>query len=251
MVGDGLMPAEAGGEPEGRRKVGPFPLLTGIERRRCVHVHPGPPSCWHASQYTYADGHGEGRQMAGPTKPPAHRTVGDRSVLVTGATGFVGRHLVRTLGEMGGTAMRLFVRRGTIADLPEPARGVSTLIYGDLLDSDRVSTLCEDIDTVFHAAAMVGSRSSRGTNLDDFRRVNTDATLTLAAAAAAAGVRRFVFVSSLGSRRGTSGAGAAHRPGDRNSSPLRHRRRRSGGRRSPAVVPAVSQRSVSGLRRPP
>ncbi len=71
------------------------------------------------------------------------------------------------------------------------------LIHGDLLDSDRVSTLCEGIDTVFHAAAMVGSRSSRGTNLDDFRRVNTDATLTLATAAAAAGVRRFVFVSSL------------------------------------------------------
>ena len=135
--------------------------------------------------------------MAGPAKHPAHRAVGDRSVLVTGATGFVGRHLVRTLGDMGGTAMRLSVRHGTIADLPEPARGCSELIHGDLIDSDRLSTLCEGVETVFHAAAMVGSRSSRGTNLDDFRRINTDATLALATAAAAAGVRRFVFVSSL------------------------------------------------------
>ena len=121
----------------------------------------------------------------------------DRRVLVTGATGLVGRHLVRTLGEQGGTALRLLVRHGTVADLPEPARPCSELVHGDLTDDAALATACQGVDTVFHAAAVMPGRPGATRSAADLRRVNTECTLSLAAVAAAAGVRRFVFVSSL------------------------------------------------------
>jgi dihydroflavonol-4-reductase len=124
------------------------------------------------------------------------RTAGPRRLLVTGATGFVGRHLVRTLGDRGGTALRLAVRHGTIADLPEPARGCSELVHGDLTDPAGLPALCAGVEAVLHVAALMPNRPGHKATAEDLRRINTEATLALAEAAAAAGVRRFVFVSS-------------------------------------------------------
>ena len=121
----------------------------------------------------------------------------ERRVLVTGVTGLVGRHLARTLGEQGGTALRLLVRGGTVADLPEPARTCSELLHGDLRDAAVLAPACAGIDTVFHGAEAMPGRPGTPRAAEELLRINTAATLALAAAAAAAGARRFVFVSSL------------------------------------------------------
>jgi nucleoside-diphosphate-sugar epimerase len=126
----------------------------------------------------------------------ASATLDGRQVLVTGATGFVGRHLVRTLAEESGARLRLLVRSGTVEDLPAAARGRSALVRGDLTDAASLEGLCDRVDTVLHGAAAMPSQRGRKHTIEDYRRVNVDATLTLAAQAAAAGARRFVFVSS-------------------------------------------------------
>lgn len=112
-------------------------------------------------------------------------------VLVTGGTGFVGRHLVRLLAEERKVRLRVLTRSAglTADDLPAAARSVSELVHGDLHEMGEL----EGIGTVFHAAAALPSRRRTPA---EYREVNVDATLALAARAAAAGVRRFVFVSS-------------------------------------------------------
>lgn len=114
-------------------------------------------------------------------------------ILVTGATGFVGRSLVTKLvGD--GHKTRACVRRES-AGMPDC---VQTWQVGDLTgDADWRQTL-GGIDVVVHAAARVHVMDETATDaLSEFRRVNVEGTLNLARQAAAAGVRRFVFISSI------------------------------------------------------
>ena len=126
---------------------------------------------------------------------PAHALDG-RRILVTGATGFLGRHFVRTLAEESSASLRLLTRGGTVADLPAPARSCSELVEGDLREIAVLDGICQGVDTVVHAAALRPAQPGPKPTLDEFRQVNVDATLTLAMHAAAAGARRFIFVSS-------------------------------------------------------
>lgn len=119
-----------------------------------------------------------------------------RHVLVTGATGFVGRHLVRTLAETSGAELRLLTRTGTPDDPPAAARARSRFVRGDLTDPSSLVGLCAGIDVVFHCAAAMPDQPGTALSPDDYRRLNVDATLRLATLAKDAGVRRFVFVSS-------------------------------------------------------
>ena len=119
-----------------------------------------------------------------------------RRVLVTGGTGFLGRHLVRTLAEETDASLRLLSRDAAAEDLPAAARAGAELVRGDLMEPGSLNGLCARVDTVVHAAELAPGRPGRR-SLDDYRRMNLDATLTLAAHAAAAGVRRFVLVSSM------------------------------------------------------
>lgn len=66
------------------------------------------------------------------------------------------------------------------------------LVEGSLEDAEARRALVEGADVVFHAAGLVAARSEA-----EFRRVNADGTAALAAAAARAGVGRFLLVSSL------------------------------------------------------
>ena len=100
-------------------------------------------------------------------------------LLVTGANGFIGRALHDALRRAGNTVVA-FSRMPSSADLVSPLVRESAL------------------NTVIHLAARVHvMHDSAPDPLSAFREVNVDKTLQFAAQAAAAGVRRFVFVSSV------------------------------------------------------
>lgn len=111
--------------------------------------------------------------------------------LLTGSTGFLGRHLARRLAAAG-RPLRALVRPGT--DLRRIPREVAEVVWGGLDDADAVARAVAGIDVVFHAAARVSGAGTRA----EFERDNVVATRTLLEAAARAGVRRFVHVSSAG-----------------------------------------------------
>jgi nucleoside-diphosphate-sugar epimerase len=117
----------------------------------------------------------------------------DRSmvVLVTGATGFVGRHVAHALARRG-HEVRCLVR--TTAD-PRPlsAAGFS-VARGAMLEQPALDAAVAGVDAVVHVAGLIAARS-----FWEMRRVNAEGTGRLASACARAAVRprRFVLVSSL------------------------------------------------------
>lgn len=113
-------------------------------------------------------------------------------VLVTGANGFVGRALGRELLRRG-RRVRAAVRRD--AGLPD---GCEARVVGDLGPDTDWSAALDGVDAVAHLAARVHVMRERAADpLAAFRRTNVDGTLRLARSAAAAGVRRLVFLSSV------------------------------------------------------
>ncbi|MGO9049516.1 MAG: NAD-dependent epimerase/dehydratase family protein, partial [Xanthobacteraceae bacterium] len=121
-------------------------------------------------------------------------------ILVTGASGFVGRAVVTAFAQSDRT-IRAAVRRP-----PEPAfaAGVEVVQHPDLSQSFDWKPYLEGVDQVVHLA---GIAHTGGVAPELFDRVNHRATAELAAASAAAGVRHFVFVSSI---RAQSGPSADH-----------------------------------------
>jgi len=113
---------------------------------------------------------------------------------VTGATGFVGRALVRRLQAEGDSVRALTRGEGGAID------GVE-LLHGDLLDLEEPERLLASIDTVIHLAGLADG----GHDSNDYDRINHRATAALAAAAKDAGVRRFVYLSTVKVHGETSG----------------------------------------------
>ena len=114
-------------------------------------------------------------------------------VLVTGATGFIGGHLARYLAAQG-HHVRALVRRDSLA-LAEA--GVE-LTWGDVTDPEATQAAVREVEAVFHLAAV---RDVWGTPESVYRRVNVEGTRHLLEAAAGAGVRRFIYCSSVGVAR--------------------------------------------------
>lgn len=115
-----------------------------------------------------------------------------RCVLVTGATGFVGSYLCRVLAEPGWT-VRAAVRRQ--AHVPG---AVEQAVVGDIDANTDWSSALEGVGAVVHLAARVHRMGDRAQDpLKEYRLVNVEGTRHLADSSAAAGVRRFVFVSSI------------------------------------------------------
>lgn len=112
--------------------------------------------------------------------------------LVTGATGFVGRHLARRLMARG-DKVRLIVRDASRAE--EFARAGAEIVIGDLLDPAIAARAALGCDTVCHIAAQM---LKPGISRQQYMRANVDATRNLTEAATAAGVSRFVMASTAG-----------------------------------------------------
>ena len=115
-------------------------------------------------------------------------------VLVTGASGFVGSALVARLVADHRYRVRAALREAG----PNLAGAVEPVLTGELDANTEWEPALADVDVVVHAAARVHQLRERETEpLRAFRSVNVEATLRLAHAAAASGVRRFVFLSTI------------------------------------------------------
>ncbi len=115
------------------------------------------------------------------------------TILLTGATGFVGSALTQHLHQQG-HSLTATVRRVT-DNLPP---SIQQIPLGDLLPNTDWTSVLNNVDTVIHLAARVHiMRDTAANPLEEFRRTNTAATLNLAQQAAAAGVHRFIYLSSI------------------------------------------------------
>lgn len=117
------------------------------------------------------------------------------NVLVTGGTGFVGREVIRQLLPTG-HRVRLLVRHPQAQNQAGVSgRDSVDLVAGAVTDASSMPAALQGIDAVIH---LVGIISEVGGNT--FEAVHARGTAALVAAAATAGVRRFVHMSALGTR---------------------------------------------------
>lgn len=117
-------------------------------------------------------------------------------ILVTGASGFVGSGLVRRL-------VSEYMLGGVVAALRYPSNftvedGVKPFFVGNLLPTTDWTSALVGIDSVVHCAARVHVMKDETSDpMSEYRKVNVQGTLNLAQQAADAGVRRFIFISSI------------------------------------------------------
>jgi UDP-glucose 4-epimerase len=115
-------------------------------------------------------------------------------IALTGATGFIGQYLLKELPKRG-YRIRVLLRRPS--DVPE---GATSAVIGDIAQPYNMAAALRDVDAVIHSAGLAHAMSGRPE--DDYRAINTEATIKLAQAAERAGVKRFVFLSSIRAQSG-------------------------------------------------
>jgi nucleoside-diphosphate-sugar epimerase len=110
------------------------------------------------------------------------------TIAVTGGTGFVGSRFIDTAVQAGQQVQALTRR-------PQDSRDCVQWVEGSLEDSDSLRRLVTGCTSLVHIAGVINARDPK-----DFERGNVDGTLAMLAAATAAGITRFVHVSSLAAR---------------------------------------------------
>ncbi|MFX0197462.1 MAG: NAD-dependent epimerase/dehydratase family protein [Candidatus Hodarchaeota archaeon] len=128
-------------------------------------------------------------------KPNQVRSVGQpnrkrkKTILVTGATGFLGGHLVDKLLERN-CEVRVLIRR---IDKRLTGNPKIQTVYGDIRDINSLRKAIQGIDVVYHLAGKVTNRGK----WRDFQETIIDATRNLLDLSREAGVNRFVYISSV------------------------------------------------------
>lgn len=117
-------------------------------------------------------------------------------VLITGASGFLGKQLIKVLLNQSTSVVRALLRdQSAICKLAHEAIHVADLLE---TESDKWLEILKRIDTVIHCAARVHIMDDKVADpLAEFRAVNVAGTLNLARQAVKAGARRFIFISSI------------------------------------------------------
>jgi nucleoside-diphosphate-sugar epimerase len=113
-----------------------------------------------------------------------------QSIFVTGAGGFIGQGLVRKLAASADYSLKVLTRRPRSDTTSQ--EGSPEEIVGDLLEPDTYRDALRGCDTVVHLAAATGRATPK-----DYERVNVAGTRVLLDACKAAGVRRFLHVSTI------------------------------------------------------
>src|SRR6516165_10873280 len=149
---------------------------------------------WHAPNAVYCC-------AASIERPgPAVNPVGAKPLIaLTGATGFIGQWLLKELPKRG-YRLRVLLRRPSAVPME-----CASAVVGDLARPQNMAAALADADAVIHSAGLAHAMS--GLPEDDYRMLNTEATIALARAAQRAGAKRFVFLSSI---RAQSGPTAEH-----------------------------------------
>ena len=113
-------------------------------------------------------------------------------LLITGANGFVGRALCNEANKLG------FQVKALTRNPHDFIGTIQNIICSNLGEVDLVFEAMRHVDVVVHLAARVHVMNERsGDTIAAYRNVNLDLTLNLARQAAAAGVRRFIYLSSI------------------------------------------------------
>jgi len=116
------------------------------------------------------------------------------NIFITGATGFIGSALVEFLVDSSSCIVTASVRVDYLI-LPNL---ITTIKVTDNISACDWSLALDDIDVVIHTAARVHVIKDGATvPLEEYRRVNVEGTLNLARQAVSAGVKRFIFISSI------------------------------------------------------
>jgi nucleoside-diphosphate-sugar epimerase len=127
---------------------------------------------------------------------------------LTGATGFIGQHLLRELPKRG-HRLRVLLRHP-----PSVPLQCASAVIGDLARPRNMSAALEGVDAVIHSAGFTHGMS--GIPEDDYRLLNTEATIGLARAARRAGAKRFIFLSSIRAQCGPTAEAALTEADDPN-----------------------------------
>lgn len=131
------------------------------------------------------------------------------SILVTGAGGFVGRNV---LGRMlqDGREVACTLRNKSSQDV-----GMKKWYVPDIAKNTSWGDIVSGVSVIVHCAARVHVMSDAVSDpLSEFRRVNVEGTLNLARQAAASGVKRFIFISSIKVNGEATYAGRSFGPSD-------------------------------------
>ncbi len=110
--------------------------------------------------------------------------------LVTGANGFIGSNVVKRLLDKGVTVNVLVRKTSDLSFL----KGLEVnYFYGDITDYGTIEPAMKDVDKVFHVAGLAADWGA----YELFEKINYKGTINVAKAAAAAGVTRFVYISTV------------------------------------------------------
>jgi nucleoside-diphosphate-sugar epimerase len=115
------------------------------------------------------------------------------NILLTGATGFLGKRLVGQINRQGAHALICAVRREESVEC-----GHEVLVHGLHADTDWSGALGGQPQVVIHAAARAHIMKDEVPDpLAEYRKVNVEGTINFARQAAKAGVTRFIYISSI------------------------------------------------------